>query len=129
MARSRWEGKGKPFGNLRNTLTSATMLGSIFLGDPKARLRSQTSPPSSPHHPPKISPEVALQLRVQWLEAILLGVNDDKKRTQRAQNKEDNDDDDGQVSLTRQAEELQRRLDGIVAESDGLRRFVETCKD
>lgn len=105
------------------------MLGSIFLGDPKARLRSQTSPPSSPHHPPKISPEVALQLRVQWLEAILLGVNDDKKRSKRAQNKADNDDDDEQVSLTRQAEELQRRLDGIVAESDGLRRFIETCKN
>jgi len=110
------------------------MLGSIFLGDPKARLRSQTSPPSSPHHPPKISPEVALQLRVQWLEAILLGVNDDKKRSKRAQNKadgddgDDGDDDDEQVSLTRQAEELQRRLDGIVAESDGLRRFIETCK-
>jgi hypothetical protein len=118
-------------GNLRNTLTLVTMLGSIFLGDPKARLRSQTSPPSSPHHPPKISPEVALQLRVQWLEAILLGVNDDKRRSKRAQNKADNngDDDDEQVSLTRQAEELQRRLDGIVAESDGLRRFIETCKN
>lgn len=104
------------------------MLGSIFLGDPKARLRSQTSPPPSPHYPPKISPETALQLRIQWLEAILLGVNDDKKRSKLAQNKTDNDDDEEQVSLTRQAEELQRRLDGIVAESDGLRRFIETCK-
>ena len=54
------------------------MFGSVFLGDPRQRLiASSTSPPTSPTPgAPHISPEVALQLRIRWLEALLLGVND-----------------------------------------------------
>ncbi|CAG7846738.1 SubName: Full=Uncharacterized protein {ECO:0000313/EMBL:CCA73036.1} [Serendipita indica DSM 11827] len=54
------------------------MFGSVFLGDPRQRILASTSPPSSPlpHGPPHISPEVALQLRIRWLEALLLGVNE-----------------------------------------------------
>ncbi|CAG8774990.1 16068_t:CDS:1, partial [Acaulospora colombiana] len=57
------------------------MLGSVFLGDPRSRLiaSSSQSPPQSPSffaQPPHITPEVALQLRIRWLEALLLGVSE-----------------------------------------------------
>jgi hypothetical protein len=56
------------------------MLGSVFLGDPRQRLiaSSSQSPQSSSffHQPPHITPELALQLRIRWLEALLLGVSE-----------------------------------------------------
>lgn len=48
---------------------------------------ASTSPPptTTPAHvPPHISPEVALQLRIRWLEALLLGVNNDLDKKAKA---------------------------------------------
>lgn len=58
--------------------------GSIFLGDPRHHRLVPSSPPptgglSLSHGPPTISPEMALQLRIRWLEALVMGVNEDKK--------------------------------------------------
>lgn len=112
------------------------MFGSVFLGDPRQRLIASTSPPTSPiPGAPKISPEVALQLRIRWLEALLLGVNDEKRqeKTKKSvveQTKDVDDEDDQepvQDTLLRRAEEVQRKLDLVLSENDGLKRFIENC--
>jgi hypothetical protein len=122
------------------------MFGSVFLGDPRQRLIASTSPPTSSfaHGPPHISPEVALQLRIRWLEAILLGVNDTDKKTLKptgvvSSSKRENEDDDDEEetedeegsdeqTLIRRAEEIQRKLDAVVLKNDDISRFVETCQ-
>ncbi|KAG8825344.1 hypothetical protein FRC19_011648 [Serendipita sp. 401] len=132
------------------------MFGSVFLGDPRQRLIANTSsPPSSPlpHGPPHISPEIALQLRIRWLEALLLGVNEagskssnkpggaakniansgQKKAVPAVEEEEEEDEsetDEEQFetdaeTLIRRAEEIQRRLDGIIEKNDDLARFIE----
>jgi hypothetical protein len=121
------------------------MFGSVFLGDPRQRLIASTSPPTSPFPGPShISPEVALRLRIRWLEALLLGVNDleDKPSTSKDGNtgpknagddgdeteEDDEQEDTEEQTLIRRAEEIQRRLDNIVLENDDLARFVERCE-
>jgi hypothetical protein len=121
------------------------MFGSVFLGDPRQRLIASTSPPTSSfvHGPPHISPEVALQLRIRWLEALLLGVNDADKKTSKptgivsASKRDDEDEDEEETedeegsdeqSLIRRAEEIQRKLDAVVLKNDDISRFVETCQ-
>jgi len=125
------------------------MFGSVFLGDPRQRLIASTSPPTSPFPgPAHISPEVALQLRIRWLEALLLGVNDPEGKSSRLPRSkeaiagskkaedagdEDGEDDDEQddtdeQTLIRQAEEIQRKLDTVVLGNSDLARFVERCE-
>lgn len=119
------------------------MFGSVFLGDPRQRLIASTSPPTSSfaHGPPHISPEVALQLRIRWLEALLLGVNDTDKKTSKptgvvSTSKRDEEDEDetedeegsDEQTLIRRAEEIQRKLDVVVLKNDDISRFVETCQ-
>jgi hypothetical protein len=119
------------------------MFGSVFLGDPRQRLIASTSPPTSSfaHGPPHISPEVALQLRIRWLEAILLGVNDTDKKTSKPtgvvsaskrdeEDEEETEDEEGsdEQTLIRRAEEIQRKLDAVVLKNDDISRFVETCQ-
>lgn len=119
------------------------MFGSVFLGDPRQRLIASTSPPTSSfaHGPPHISPEVALQLRIRWLEALLLGVNDTDKKTSKppevvsASKRDDEDEDEtedeegsDEQTLIRRAEEIQRKLDVVVLKNDDISRFVETCQ-
>jgi hypothetical protein len=50
------------------------------------------------------------------------------KRNTHAQNKTDNNDDDEHVSLGRRAG-APTKIDGIIAESDRLRFFIEACKN
>lgn len=137
--------------------------GSIFLGDPGHRRLVPSSPPpnaTSPlsHGPPTISPEMALQLRIRWLEALVLGVNEDKalnndnktsKDSKRASKvvrivqpktndedeaAQDEDEDTEELeeseerTLMRQAEEIQRKLDNIVSTNEDYGRFVQNCK-
>jgi hypothetical protein len=119
------------------------MFGSVFLGDPRQRLIASTSPPTSSfaHGPPHISPEVALQLRIRWLEALLLGVNDTDKKTSKPtgvvstlkrddEDEDETEDEEGsdEQTLIRRAEEIQRKLDVVVLKNDDISRFVETCQ-
>ena len=131
-----------------------SVLGSVFLGDAQRPriLSSPSSPPSSPSRnstvspsnstidtmiasvsppptflpPPKIDPELSLELRVRWLEALLLGVKEDAKIARSGgKNGISTTDKD---TLIKQAEGIQRRLDKIVANNEGLRKFMEQCK-
>ncbi|KAG5353553.1 hypothetical protein J132_06506 [Termitomyces sp. J132] len=84
--------------------------------------------PNQPLKPPKtpIDPRLALDLRLRWLEALLVGVGvglgvesaprTGRKSTEKAPGHT--------FSLCRAAEDLQRRLDAVVASNEGLRRFL-----
>lgn len=133
-------------------------IGSVFLGDIQHRLRllspTTSSPPSSPPNnapptpinnvfsavqpssssmskpdgvkaPPLIEPALSLELRLRWLEAILLGVRQEIK-THRG--KEKCHELKNGETLSKVADDIQRRLNIVVEENDGLRRFMENCK-
>ncbi|KIY51859.1 hypothetical protein FISHEDRAFT_17432, partial [Fistulina hepatica ATCC 64428] len=60
-----------------------------------------------------INPEVALELRLRWLEALLVGAGKDARDVKRAD------------TIMKTAEDIQHRLDVIVQGNDGLKRFME----
>jgi len=122
-------------------------IGSVFLGDLQQRLRLFSSPPSSPSAamaenptapaarsnpeappsgsaPPLIEPALSLELRLRWLEAILLGVRQDVK-TRRGTEKV-YELKNGEA-LSRVVDDIQRRLNGVVEQNDGLKRFMDHC--
>ena len=112
------------------------VLGSVFLGDAQRNrvLSSPTSPPMSPNAstklkeptPVPIDPRLSLELRIRWLEVLLLGVKHDafgkkSKVQEKVEAKHDGD------TLVLRAEEVQKKLDNIVEGNDGLRKFIERC--
>ncbi|KAJ7765473.1 hypothetical protein DFH07DRAFT_902775 [Mycena maculata] len=127
-------------------------VGTVFLGDSKRRRvfssasNPSGTPPSSPPpsnsmsgasslpsppptipetqlkgSPSVIEPVLSLELRLRWLEAILLGVKQDPRDRK---GKERESMSHGET-LIRAAEDLQKRLDGIVNTNDGLKRFMD----
>ncbi|KAJ7116013.1 hypothetical protein C8R44DRAFT_628699 [Mycena epipterygia] len=127
-------------------------IGSVFLGDSKRRRvlsstasNSTGTPPSSPPPtsmssvfsalpsppptiptqskpaPSVIEPALSLELRLRWLEAILLGVKQDPRDRK---GKERENLSHGET-LIRAAEDLQKKLNGIVNSNDGLKRFMD----
>ena len=75
-----------------------------------------------------ISPEVALDLRIRWLEALVKGVNvreeqptDVKQRVNGVGKAKDTD-------LARRIEEIQQKLDEIVQGNDSLKLFMQYCE-
>lgn len=120
---------------------SAVNIGSVFLGDRRNRLLSSSStPPASPSPPAMagsfsavqplqsaeaasaIEPAMSLELRLRWLEAILWGVRQDA-RDRKGKDKELKNGE----TLLRASEDLQRRLNGVMRNNDGLKRFVDHC--
>jgi len=83
------------------------------------------SKPDGVKAPPLIEPALSLELRLRWLEAILLGVRQEIK-THRG--KEKCHELKNGETLSKVADDIQRRLNIVVEENDGLRRFMENCK-
>lgn len=81
------------------------------------------NPPTAPL--PTIDPDVALELRVRWLEAIIVGVKDSSSGWKEKKGKER---EDPKQTLVRLAEDVQRTLDAAVDSNDGLKRFMEHCQ-
>ncbi|KAF8074888.1 hypothetical protein FPV67DRAFT_1475339 [Lyophyllum atratum] len=73
--------------------------------------------------PTTIDPALALDLRLRWLEAILLGVKQDARDRKGKEREKPHELSDGET-LCRIAEDLQRRLDAVIEGNDGLKRFV-----
>jgi hypothetical protein len=125
-------------------------IGSVFLGDNQRFRMLSSTPPSSPPSrspvsttagfpmisptqspkqsfskatapPPVIDPALSLELRLRWLEAILLGVRQDAKDRKKLSELKH-----GQT-LIRLAEDVQRRLDTAVESNEGLKRFMDHC--
>lgn len=94
------------------------------------------APPKVDANPPKattIDPMLALELRLRWLEALVLGLRENKPSRAASHRKL------GSVplkkkllkhgeTLVRLAEDVQNRLDAIVEENEGLKRFMVQCK-
>jgi hypothetical protein len=74
-------------------------------------------------HPASITPLVSLELRVRWLEALVMGV----KPTPDTGKAKAKVEELSQISLVRRTEDVQKKLDEALEENDGLRRFVNSC--
>ncbi|THV02457.1 hypothetical protein K435DRAFT_775463 [Dendrothele bispora CBS 962.96] len=104
----------------------------IYDGESQSLARSGETQQQWPHSqqqtqqepPPAIDPEVSLELRLRWLEAIVWGVKGKntpaEKQLAKAKLLELGQGD----TIARAAANLQRRLDGIVDRNDGLKRFM-----
>jgi hypothetical protein len=77
------------------------------------------SKPTAPS--PVIDPALSLELRLRWLEAILLGVRQDTKDRKKLSELKHGE------TLIRLAEDIQRRLDAAVESNEGLKRFMDHC--
>lgn len=82
---------------------------------------SQSSAP-----PPTIDPVLSLQLRIRWLEALLLGVKHDANKGKLTSQTGKGSSGD-RVTLSRQVDKLQRRVNGLVESNDSLRKFMDRC--
>ena len=71
--------------------------------------------PSTPQKPPTITPELSLELRLRWLEAILYGVKKKDKSLAKGE------------TLLGNAQQIQKRLDDLVRNNDSLRKFIDQC--
>lgn len=72
--------------------------------------------PSAPATKVSIEPELALELRVRWLEALIHGADPGRKRKETV------------ATLARLTEEVKKKLDAIVEPNDSLKKFIDTCK-
>ncbi|KAF8159434.1 hypothetical protein B0H34DRAFT_796679 [Crassisporium funariophilum] len=83
--------------------------------------------------PGKIDPLIALELRLRWLEALILGVKQDLGKDKKGKAKEDYSSaaaaaanlKHGQT-LTRLTETVQQKLNKAVEGNDGLKRFMDS---
>lgn len=108
----------------------ATQIGSVFLGDVQRHRILSPTPPSSPdpaptkkfvpakqpstsQKPPTITPELSLELRLRWLEALLYGVKPKDKSLAKGE------------TLLGNAQQIQKRLDDLVQNNDSLRKFMD----
>ena|SRR5882762_1017293 len=132
-----------------STLVVMSGIGSVFLGDNQRFRMLSSTPPSSPTRspasffptispsqspkqsfskatapPPVIDSTLSLELRLRWLEAILLGVRQDAKDRK---GKEKLNELKYGETLIRLAEDVQRRMDIAVEGNDGLKRFMDHC--
>ncbi|KAM5544246.1 hypothetical protein V8D89_001906 [Ganoderma adspersum] len=81
-------------------------------------------PPRSQPAPPSISPALSLELRLRWLETLLFGARHDPQDQSGKGGVKAEKLKDGET-LTRRAEDLQRRLDGVAQSNDALKRFMD----
>jgi hypothetical protein len=93
-----------------------------------SELRSASSE-IEPVSPMPISPAVSLELRVKWLEALLLGVRQETKDTgnRAPEGKGAKEETQKRLSLFRRVEDVQKKLDAAVASNEGLKRFMDHC--
>jgi len=77
----------------------------------------QASASATPSPPTKIDPLLALELRLRWLEALILGVKQDLGRASLKQGE----------TVSRLAETVQRNLNKAVQGNEGLTKFMNQC--
>ena len=70
-----------------------------------------------PALPTKIDPLLALELRLRWLEALIIGVKQDSGRPSLKHGE----------TVSRLAETVQRNLNKAVQGNEGLTKFMDQC--
>jgi len=90
--------------------------------------RDPTGVPSPAH----IDPVLSLELRLRWLEALLLGAprqesRDRKGGRDRPAERKPTQPQAGSESLIQLAGNVQRRLNTVVESNDGLKKFMHQC--
>lgn len=75
--------------------------------------------------PSTIDPVLSLELRLRWLEALLLGVRHET-RDRKGREKPASELKPGE-SLIHLAGDVQRRLNNVVESNDGLKKFIHQC--
>lgn len=92
--------------------------------EPTSPTDSNAKSTSKSTQPVRVQPILSLELRLRWLEALLLGVRQDvkggkgKEKVQGLKHGE---------TIVRLAEDVQRRLEGVVESNEGLKRFMDHC--
>ncbi|KAF8202145.1 hypothetical protein BJ912DRAFT_943894 [Pholiota molesta] len=82
------------------------------------------------HGPGKVDPALALELRLKWLEALILGMKQDLGKDRKGKAREEYTGiatahlKPGET-LTRLAETVQSKLDKAVEDNEGLKRFMD----
>lgn len=71
--------------------------------------------------PASIDPALSLELRIRWLEALLLGVRQDARERR---GKDKLSDLKPGETLVRLAESVQHRLNSVIESNDGLKKFM-----
>ncbi len=91
------------------------------------------------NQPGKIDPVLALELRLRWLEALILGVKQDLAKDKKGKGKEAEYASFGAAksiasanlkrgeTLERLAQTVQQKLDKALESSEGLKRFMDNC--
>jgi len=111
-----------------------------------AVIQRHLNAPTTPvplHHgnkPGKIDPILALELRLRWLEALILGIKQDLSRERKGKGKdvaEYASFGNAQMiasanlrrgeTLMRLAESVQQKLDKALEANEGLKRFMDNC--
>ena len=135
-------------------INMAFNIGSVFLGDSKKRLglsaSTTSTPPSSPpgtggsmsgfqnipspsstpepktRKPQAIDPLISLELRLRWIEALVLGSRYDPTSL-KGKERERRPDIKDSETVCRSTETLSRKLQTVVDGNDGLKRFMSQC--
>ena len=83
----------------------------------KQRVTATDTASLVPSPPTKIDPLIALELRLRWLEALILGVKQDLGRASLKHGE----------TVSRLAETVQRKLNKAVQGNEGLTKFMDQC--
>jgi len=96
--------------------------------DPTNDKGESTSATGAPAQAPSIDPLVALELRLRWLEAIIVGPKDRKGKSREPHSASSVSTGLSQgETLVRLTEGVQRRLGKVMEGNDGVKRFVDKC--
>ena len=91
----------------------------------------QATPMPSPAPPTKIDPLLALELRLRWLEALILGIKQDLGRDRKAKEEYSTAAAIANLkngeTLSRLAEMVQQKLNKAVQGNEGLTKFMDQC--
>ena len=90
----------------------------------------KTNVDESTKKPTPIDSRLSLELRIRWLEVLLLGVKHDSwdrdaHASSDATPRQTRPDGE---SLVKRAEEVQKKLDKVVDANDGLKKFIDRCE-
>lgn len=100
------------------------VLESLNDTEPPAKTSTSLSDGRAPSGPTHIDPVLSLELRLRWLEALLLGVRQDTRDRKGRDKPPELKPGDSLIQL---AANVQRRLNAVVESNDGLKKFMHQC--